>query len=51
MEKYIEFPEVLEVLLGKSSSTPFIDKSLDIGVFKKIVLVDVSKREEGNYSS
>ena len=43
MEKYIECPGILEALLGKGIAAPFIERSLDIGVFKRIVFIDISK--------
>ncbi len=43
MNKYMCSPSVLEGLLGKSVTAPFIKGSLEIGVFKRIVFIDLSR--------
>ncbi len=36
-------PPIVEGLLGKNITAPFIDGSLETGVFKRIILLDLNK--------
>ncbi len=46
ISKYSDrYERVIDALLGKSVSVPVVDGDLDLGVFKHIVLVDLSHVE------
>jgi len=46
IKKYSERQEpVLEALLGKSVTVPVVDGRLDLGAFKNIVMVDLSRKK------
>ncbi len=46
MSRYSDrYERVVDALFGKSVSVPVVDGGLDLGVFKHIVLVDLSRME------